>query len=142
MSRKTANVLIGMSVWALLAAPALAQGPGPHGRTHHYDPATEVRVKGTVEDVRQVADRSGGSGTHIILKTDKENLEVHLGPTAFVSKSEITFAKGDSIEVLGSRVKYGDADALLAREVQKDGKTLVLRDANGIPKWSRGRRGI
>ena len=59
-----------------------------------------------------------------------------------MTQSGFTFAKGDQIEVVGSRVKFGDADVLLAREVQKDGKTLVLRDANGIPKWSRARRGI
>jgi hypothetical protein len=54
----------------------------------------------------------------------------------------LTFAKGDQIEVVGSGVKFGDAGVLLVREVQKDGKTLVLRDANGIPKWSRARWGI
>jgi hypothetical protein len=59
-----------------------------------------------------------------------------------VTQSGFSFAKGDQIEVLGSRVRVGATDALLAREVQKDGKTLVLRDANGIPKWSRGRRGV
>jgi hypothetical protein len=99
-------------------------------------------VKGTVEAVRQVGRYGGGSGSHIILKTEKENLEVHLGPTAFVTLSGFTFASSDHIEVVGSRVKFGDADVVLACEVQKDGKTLVLRDANGIPKWSRARRGI
>jgi hypothetical protein len=38
-------------------------------------------------------------------------------------------------------MKIGATDALIARDVKKDSKTLVLRDANGIPKWSLGRRG-
>ena len=59
-----------------------------------------------------------------------------------MTQSGLTFAKGDQIEVVGSGVKFGDAGVLLVREVQKDGKTLVLRDANGIPKWSRARWGI
>jgi hypothetical protein len=126
----------------LLALPAVAQGPGRQGGARHYNPATEVREKGTVEDVRQAVGDRGWSGTHILLKTDKEDLDVHLGPTAFVTQSGFNFAKGDQIEVLGSRVRVGATDALLAREVAKDGKTLVLRDASGIPKWSRGRRGI
>ena len=134
---------MGISAWTLLVAlPALAQGPGRPGWASHYNPATEVRLKGTVQQVQQVGRYGGGSGTHIILKTEKENLEVHLGPTVFVTLSGFTFASGDHIEVVGSRVKFGDADVLLAREVQKDGKSLVLRDANGIPKWSRSRRGI
>jgi hypothetical protein len=95
-----------------------------------------------VEEVRQVGRYGSGSGTRIILKTEKENLEVHVGPTAFVTQSGFTFAKGDQVEVVGSRVRFGDAEVLLAREVQKEGKTLVVRDANGVPKWSRARRGI
>ena len=143
ISRKTARIVMGISAWALLVAlPALAQGPGRRGWARNYNPATEVRVKGTVEEVRQVGRYGGGPGTHIILKTEKENLEVRLGPTAFVTLSGFTFASGDHIEVVGSRVKFVHADELLAREVQKEGQTLVLRDANGIPKWSRARRGI
>ena len=133
---------MGISVGALLVAlPALAQGPGRQDRARHCNLATEVRETGTVEDVQQVGGYRDWSGTHILLKTDKEDLDMHLGPTAFVTQSGFTFAKGDRIEVLGSRVRVGATDALLAREVQKDGKTLVLRDASGIPKWSRGRKG-
>ena len=143
MSRKTATIIIGITVGAFVVAlPALSQGPARQGRARHYNPATEVRETGTVESVREVSGYRGWPGTHILLKTDKEDLDVHLGPTAFMSQSGFTFAKGDRIEVLGSRVRVGATDALLAREVQKDGKTLVLRDANGIPKWSLARRGI
>src|SRR5690348_17235652 len=134
MSRKIGSIVMGFGVAALLVAlPVLAQGPR-QGRSRHYNPATEVRETGTVESVRQVDSHQGWSGTHILLKTDKEDLDVHLGPTAFIAESGFTFAKGDRIEVLGSRMKVGATDALLAREVKKDGKTLVLRDANGIPK--------
>jgi hypothetical protein len=76
-----------------------------------------------------------------MLKTDKETLEVHLGPTAFLEKEKFTFAKGDQIDVTGSKVKIGATDALLAREVKKGDKTLTLRNAQGIPAWSSGRRG-
>lgn len=143
LSRKSASIVLAISALALLVAlPALAQAPGRQGPARHYDPATEVRESGTVESVREVAGNRGWTGMHILLKTDKEDLDVPLGPTAFIADSGFTFAKGDHIEVLGSRVKVGATDVLLAREVQNDGKTLVLRDANGVPKWSRGRRGV
>ena len=107
-----------------------------------YDPTTETTVKGTVEEVKQISGhRDGPGGTHLILKTDKETLEVHLGPTSFLEQEKFTFAKGDQIEVIGSKVKVGGADALLAREVKKGDKTLTLRNAQGVPAWSRGRRG-
>jgi hypothetical protein len=91
-----------MGAWALLVAlPALAQGPGRRGWARHYNPATEVRVKGTVQEVQQVGRYGGGPGAHIILKTEKENLEVHLGPTAFVTLSGFTFASATILKSWG-----------------------------------------
>jgi hypothetical protein len=58
-----------------------------------------------------------------------------------LEKEKFTFAKGDQIEVTGSKVKIGAVDALLAREVKKGDKTLTLRNAQGVSAWSRGRRG-
>ncbi len=143
MSSKTAIILMAIAGLALLVVlPALAHGPSHHSPAHHYNPATEVRETGTVEDVREATGYRGWSGIHLLLKTEKEDLDVHLGPKAYLAESGFTFTKGDYIEVLGSRVRLGATDALLAREVLKDGKTLVLRDANGVPKWSRGRPGI
>jgi hypothetical protein len=31
-------------------------------------------------------------------------------------------------------------EVVFAREITKDGKTLVLRNAQGVPEWSGGRR--
>ncbi len=54
--------------------------------------------------------------------------------------TNFTFATGDQVEVIGSKVKMDGADAVLAREVKKGGKTLTLRNARGIPAWSKGKR--
>lgn len=126
------------TILMVFALPALAQRPG---RMPHYDPATEVRVKGTVTEVQQVGRSGRWMGMHLILKTDSETFDVHLGPAAFLAQNQMSFSKGDAVEVLGSKVGTNGGAALVAREVQKDGKTLTLRDANGIPRWSRGRRG-
>ena len=134
-------LMIAIAVLTLGVASALAQGGRGQGAGRMYDPATETTVKGTVEEVKQVSGARGGpDGAHLILKTDKETLEVHLGPTTFLEKEKFTFAKGDQIEVTGSKVKIGAADALLAREVKKGDKTLTLRNAQGVPAWSGGRR--
>jgi hypothetical protein len=135
-------LLIAIAISTLSIASALAQSGMGQGAGRMYNPATETTVKGAVEEVRQVSGPRGGpGGTHLILKTDKETLEVRLGPTTFLEKEKFTFARGDQIEVTGSKVKIGGADALIAREVKKDGKTLTLRDAQGVPAWSGGRRG-
>jgi len=48
----------------------------------------------------------------------------------------VSFAKGDEIAFVGSKVKEGEADMILAREVTKGADTLVLRDAKGNPVWN------
>jgi hypothetical protein len=45
-------------------------------------------------------------------------------------------AKGDEVALTGSKIKQGDADLLLAREVVKGSDTLVLRDDKGKPIWN------
>jgi hypothetical protein len=122
----------------LTVAAVLAQGP--RKGTRNYDPSKEITVKGTVEDVQQLQGRHGWNGTHLVLKTDAENLEVHAGPSSYLAEKQFSFTKGDEIEVVGSKVKLGTKDVLIAREITKDGNKLVLRNAQGIPMWPRGRR--
>jgi len=104
-----------------------------------YDPATEVTVQGTIDEVTEHTGPMGWTGTHLILKTDKGTLEVHLGPSAFLAEKGFAFAPGDEIEVTGSKMKYEGEEALLARKVKKEEKSLTLRNAQGIPQWSKGR---
>jgi hypothetical protein len=105
-----------------------------------YNPSTEATVNGILREVKQVSASRGWSGTHLILDTDAGAFDVHVGPSSFLAEKGFTFANGDKIEVTGSKVKYEDADALIAREVKKDGKVLTLRDTTGFPVWSRRNR--
>jgi hypothetical protein len=116
------------------------QGPGPGKRARMYNPANETTVNGTVEEVKIVTGRRGWNGTHLTLKAENKTFDVHLGPTSFLKEQGFNLAKGDEIEVTGATTESGGSEALIAREVKKGGKTLVLRDAQGIPKWSGGRR--
>jgi hypothetical protein len=117
----------------LMVSTALAQG---RGGPRHYDPKTETTVKGTVTDVQQPTGRRGAwTGTHLIVKTDGGDLDVHVGPSSYISEKQFSFAKGDAVEVVGSKVTIEGKEVVLAREITKDGKTLILRDAQGIPQW-------
>ena len=102
----------------------------------NYNPATETTVKGTVEDVQQQTGRRGRSGIHLVLNTESGSIAVHVGPSAYVSEKQFSFAKGDKIEILGSKVSINGTDTVIAREINKEGKTLVLRNAQGIPEWA------
>lgn len=74
-------------------------------------------------------------GTHLMLKTAGETIDVHLGPPAFLKEQGIAIAKGDVVEIVGSRMKMGDSAALIAREIRKGEASWRLRDAEGRPLW-------
>jgi len=130
------SLLIGVLL-TLTATSAIAQG-GHSGRM--YDPKSELTVKGDVQDVQQQAGKRSWSGTHLILNTETGTLDVHVGPSSYIAQKQFSFAKGDKIEVVGSKVTVSGKEVLLAREITKDGKTLVLRNAQGVPEWSGGGR--
>ncbi|MCL5005113.1 MAG: hypothetical protein M1404_01155 [Acidobacteria bacterium] len=142
---KTLHRVSFSAVLVLVAGLALPfayaqKGPGPGGRARIYNPATETTVKGTVEEVKTISGRHGWNGTHLTLKTADKTFDVHLGPAAFLKEKGFSFAKGDQIEVTGSKTEYGGSEAIIAREVKKGDKKLVLRNEQGIPQWSGGRR--
>jgi len=136
--------LFALVIVAALAAP-LTAAPGPKcpGRgMPKYDPAAEITLKGTVEEVEQIecCCPAGNTGTHLTLKSDATALEVHLGPSSFLAERKFELAKGDVIEITGSKVRCMGEDALLARQVKKGDQVLTLRNKKGFPAWSGGRR--
>lgn len=128
-----------------VATLALAQkgqgGPGMRQGGGMYDPSTETTISGTIEAVQAMPGPSGGpGGTHLMLRAEAGVLEVDLGPTAFITGKGVAFAKGDSVTVIGSKIKRDGHDAVIARQVTKGDTVLTLRNAQGIPMWS-GRGG-
>jgi hypothetical protein len=97
-----------------------------------YDVSTETTITGTVQDVLR-PQNGRMMGIHLTVKTATETIEVHLGPSDFIANAGFSFAKGDSVQVLGSIVMMDDGEFLIAREITKDGKTLKLRDKTGRP---------
>jgi hypothetical protein len=115
---------------------------GPEAGQHmsKYDPQSEVTPVWTVDRVTQETGRRGWQGTRLFVKTETVMIEVHVGPADYIASQQFSLAAGDSVEVTGSWVKMLDQDVLLAREIKKEGKTLVLRNPQGVPYWSLGRR--
>ena len=142
MDKKLFAGVCGAVLMASLAVPGLAQTAtgGPKG-SPRYDPKTEATVKGTVEEIKDYPSGGGWhTGRHVTLKTDAGSLDVHLGPTDYWKKHGVELAKGDSIEVTGSKHKVDETESMIAREVKKGEKTVTLRNAQGVPAWSHGRR--
>jgi hypothetical protein len=106
-----------------------------------YNPATVENVSGVVESVDKITPMKGmNSGIHVMLKTDKETISIHVGPEWYIERQDVKLEKGDKIEVKGSRVTFSGKPAIIAAEVKKDDRTLVLRDGSGIPAWAGWRK--
>ena len=137
-------VRIGTLATVVVAAAAAAtaqQRGGPGAGMPRYDKATETTVSGTVDEVRaqQACCGSGGGGTHLTLATPDGTFDVHVGPTRWLTSKQFSVAKGDRLDVIGSKVTIGGQEALIARQVTRDGTSIVLRNENGFPLWAGGR---
>lgn len=146
--KRFARVTLVLLVVLLTGTSAMAQGMGGGGGwgmrgayQRMYNPATVESLSGEVVGVDRVAPLRGmGAGIHLSLKTSGETVPVHLGPAWFVERLELKIAKGDRIQVKGSRVVMSGTAAIIAAEVKKGDALLQLRDAAGVPVWSGWRK--
>jgi hypothetical protein len=148
------SAMIGVAVLAVLAftVSLAAAGPGRGGRGSGgwgmgggyqgmYNPATVEKVAGTIESIDRTVPMKGMSrGVHLALKTEKGPLSVHLGPEWYIERLDGKLAKGDVVDVKGSRVTFDGNPAIIAAEVKKGDAVLKLRDESGIPGWAGWRR--
>jgi hypothetical protein len=147
--KTTKSLALALSMMACVASVSFAQagmrrggGQGWGGRM--YDRKTVETVSGEVVSVEEVhgkgwgqagGGRGGGHGVHLIVKSDKEDVAVHLGPSWYLDKHGPTIAPGDRIEVRGSRIMFQGKPAIIAAEVKKGDQSLKLRDDDGLPAW-------
>ena len=98
----------------------------------------EVSVAGVVEDVQVfLCSLSAGLGTHLTLRTESGMLIVHVAPTAFLASRQFVVAKGDHVEIVGSKVRYSGADALIVRTITRRNQTFIFRRPDGKPLWEK-----
>jgi hypothetical protein len=130
ISRKS----IFLAIAVLCALPLVAEKA--QETKPKYDLTTETKMKGTVEEVKLPPKGSEKEIAHLLVKIGTDTLDVYLCPKSFLDDMGVSFSPGEEIVVTGSKVKHGEADLILAREVVKGTDTLVLRDAKGNPVWS------
>ena len=126
-------------------APAAGRGSGGWGMAgayqRMYNPATVETVSGEVQKIDKITPmRKMGAGIHLVVKTEKETIPVHLGPEWFIQRLDTKIEKGDKVDITGSRVTLEGKPVIIASEVKKGGEILVLRDNAGVPVWSGWRR--
>jgi hypothetical protein len=121
-----------LTSWTILLCSALSLAQA----APKYDTATEAKFKGTVEDLKLPPKGKEKDIAYLTIKSGTDTFDIYLCPKSFMDDMGVIFAKGDEIAFTGSKVKQGDADMVLAREVVKGTDTLVLRDDKGNPVWN------
>ena len=121
--------LLCLPMGMLVAQKAPASPPAPK-----YDLQAEVKIKGTVLELK--GPEKTQDILHLIVKSGEETVNVSLCPKSYLDEMGTTFAKGDEIALTGSKVKIDEANLILAREVNKGGEMLTLRDGKGAPVWN------
>jgi hypothetical protein len=123
------NWFLKFAALTFLAVSAFAQAP-------KYDPATEAKFKGTVEELKMVPPSGGKPVAYLVLKSaDAGALQIFLCPKKFLDDMGVEFKANDEVEIIGSKIKQDGVDVTLAREVTKGGDTLTLRFKDGKPAW-------
>ena len=115
---------------------------GSRGRYYrNYDFQTTETIDGEVISlVDSFPSRNRGfPGTHLMVKTNKETIEIHLAPSWFLAEQNFDLTPQEKITVIGSRINIDGEEAIIAREIKTGDRTILLRDENGIPLWRRGR---
>lgn len=101
-----------------------------------YDPETVETIEGEVVSVDKMIPMKGMAyGVYLILKTETEEILVHLGPLWYIEHQDQTIQPKDRVWVTGSRITFGGKQQLLAAAVKKGNATLILRDENHQPVW-------
>jgi hypothetical protein len=114
-----------------------ALGQKPPRNAPKYDVASEVTMKGAVEEVKEFqCPVSGALDGHITVKPDDgKTFLVHLASPKFLKEYGISFAKGDRVEVLGAKAKVGEEEDILARKIERGNQNFLFREKDGKPLW-------
>jgi hypothetical protein len=134
LSLRLSVVLVGLASAALSVGTSFAQSALPK-----YDLATETKMKGTIQDLK-LPEKGTKEAARLTLKSGDTTVDVYLCPKSFLDDMGSNLAKGDEVNLTGSKVKQDGADLILAREVSKGSDTLVLRDDKGKPVWDWGHK--
>jgi hypothetical protein len=114
----------------LVAATVVVAQSGPK-----YDPSSEAKFKGTIEELKLPPSGKEKEIAHLLIKNADGTVDLYLCPKSFMDDMGMTFNKGEELVITGSKVKQGDSEMVLARQVVRGAETLVLRDDKGNPVW-------
>jgi len=123
--RVWAVVLYGVAGLVLAAPPAAK------------DSGAAVDFETTVSAVREVPNGNPMPGLHLQAKVKGRMMDIYIVPVDFVAQCGVKVSRGDEVRIVGSQIKSGEADIVLARQItigSYTNGTYYLRNDDG-PLW-------
>ena len=121
-------------VFALLLSPSIAAGQSAQPAIDNNE--FDKPIVGTIKAVATFQDPSGTVGVHLDLVTADGLVNVHLAPAMFIGQSNFSFFFTDQVEIVGTRTVLDGNTAIWASTIKKGQAVLVLRNADGMPRWT------
>jgi hypothetical protein len=135
-----AAVCLNALLLAALIIPAGAQEPKStvgRGFGPAYDVTHETTLSGTIEDVVTKPPAGGVGGLHLMVAGPQGVVDAHLG--SFLSKeTKDSLHAGMPVQIIGAPIQLHEKEYFLARELNVDGKTVVIRSERGFLVLPRG----
>ncbi len=148
MTKPVFIMIILILMLSMSYAQRMGRGWGYHCN-YMFDLNSPVMIQGLILKVEKLDLGRGryANGIRLIMKSDKKEIPIYIGPAAFLNSNNFGFKEGETVKIKAFKGTNNTNTALFALEVHKSGKNLVLRDKNGLPMWrwslykGRGRRG-
>jgi hypothetical protein len=99
--------------------------------------SSQETVVGQVMSIDTVTPlRDMAQGIQMVLRTEREDITVHLGPSWFILFQDISLSVNDkAVEVRGCRTSINGKPVIMASILVRRDRVLLLRDKDGIPYW-------
>ena len=102
-----------------------------------YSAANEITATGTVEDVQEFyCPVTDDRGTHVVLKTDRGDILVHVAISRFLREHKFAIQPGQRLQVTGAKIRFQGKEGMIAREIVRGDEIFTMRDTAGKPLWS------
>jgi hypothetical protein len=99
---------------------------------HMYNTARETVLKGTVVEFTPNS-TVAPMGAHVSLQTRTGMVDVHLGNARVLTANHLSLQTGDSVQITGENVVFGQASVFAARTIQKGAQLVTVRTRAGMP---------
>lgn len=125
-----------IAIIAILLAVAVVAQQTPREQVPRYDVSKEIAVKGVVQEITDYrCPVTGTVGSHLMIQTGQEMLEVHVAPAKFMREYEVLINKGNEVSMLGNRFTFAGKAAFVPRSITVERTTYFFRDKQGGPVW-------